>query len=543
MPLRFLAPLAAWLALVVSLVVALQDARALWAAAVFAMLGALGLWDLIQVKHSIRRNYPILAHMRFIFEKVRPEIRQYFFEDDTDERPFSRNQRSIVYQRAKQQLDKRPFGTQLDVHEVGHEWIAHSIAPVQVSDSNFRVLVGEGRAQPYSISVFNISAMSFGALSANAIQALNRGAAMGGFAHDTGEGSISRHHRPKSPGEAGGDIIWEIASGYFGCRTPDGAFDPQRFAEQARLPQVKMIEVKLSQGAKPGHGGVLPAAKVTREIAEARGVPEGVDCVSPAGHPAFSTPMGLLEFIERLRELSGGKPVGFKFCVGHPWEWFAVVKAMLKSGITPDFIVVDGAEGGTGAAPLEFADHVGAPLQEGLLLVHNTLVGAGLRSKVKLGASGKIITAFDVARTLALGADWCNSARGFMFALGCLQAQTCHTGRCPTGVATQDALRQRALFVPDKAERVANFHRNTLKALAELIGAAGLAHPAQLRPWHIVKRTSETEVRLMSNLITVLGDGDLLTADSASGRAQHAVFKLYWPLADPESFQPTMQMR
>jgi glutamate synthase domain-containing protein 2 len=387
------------------------------------------------------------------------------------------------------------------------------------------------------MSVFNVSAMSFGALSANAIQALNRGAALGGFAHDTGEGSISRHHRARTPGEAGGDLVWEIGSGYFGCRTPDGNFDPHRFAEQARDPQVKMIEVKLSQGAKPGHGGVLPGAKVTAEIAEARGVAVGVDCISPAAHPAFSTPTGLLQFIEQLRELSGGKPVGFKFCVGHPWEWFAIVKAMLKTGITPDFIVVDGSEGGTGAAPLEFTDHVGTPLQEGLMLVHNTLVGAGLRSKVKLGASGKIITAFDVARTLALGADWCNSARGFMFALGCLQAQTCHTGRCPTGVATQDPLRQRALVVPDKAQRVANFHRNTLKALAELIGAAGLAQPCELAPHHIVKRISETQVRLMSNLISTLKDGDLVHGDGPAGRADHAVYKLYWPIADPESFK------
>jgi glutamate synthase domain-containing protein 2 len=539
MPKRFLAPLLTWLALAGSLLLWPAYAFAGWAALVFALLSAVAVWDLVQTRHSIQRNYPILAHLRFAFEKVRPEIRQYFFEDDTEARPFSRNQRSIVYQRAKQQLDKRPFGTQLDVGAVGHEWIAHSIAPQKVAGSDFRVLVGEGRAQPYALSVFNISAMSFGALSANAIQALNRGAALGGFAHDTGEGSISRYHRPLVEGEQAGDLIWEIGSGYFGCRTPQGRFDPQRFAAHAADPQVKMIEVKLSQGAKPGHGGVLPGAKVTPEIAQARGVAVGVDCVSPAAHPEFDSPVGLLNFIEHLRVLSGGKPVGFKFCVGHPWEWFAIVKAMLKTGITPDFIVVDGSEGGTGAAPVEFTDHVGTPLQEGLMLVHNTLVGAGLRTKVKLGASGKIITAFDIARTLALGADWCNSARGFMFALGCLQAQTCHTGRCPTGVATQDVLRQRALVVPDKAERVANFHRNTLKALAELVGAAGLQHPRDLRTWHIVKRTSETQVRLMSNLVTSLAPGDLLAQEGPSGRAEHAVFKLYWPIADPESFQPT----
>ncbi len=534
MPMRYVVPVAVAALCVLSIALLGATPLAWWGVAVFGALTALALWDYLQTRHAIRRNYPILGNLRFFFEKIRPEIRQYFVEGDTDERPFSRNQRSIVYQRAKKELDKKPFGTQVDVGATGYEWISHSITPVKVADADFRIVVGAERAKPYSMSVFNISAMSFGALSANAIRALNQGAKAGGFAHDTGEGSISRYHR-----ECGGDLVWEIGSGYFGCRKEDGSFSPERFVENARDAQVKMIEVKLSQGAKPGAGGILPAPKVTPEIAQARGVPAWQDCISPASHSAFSTPVGLLEFIETLRRMSGGKPTGFKFCVGHPWEWFAIVKAMLHTGITPDFIVVDGSEGGTGAAPVEFTDHVGTPLQEGLLLVHNTLVGARLRDRIRIGASGKIVTAFDVARTLALGADWCNSARGFMFAVGCIQAQHCHTGKCPTGVTTQDPWRQRALDVPDKAARVANFHKNTLKALTELIGAAGIAHPQDLRPWHIVKRISDTEVRLMSNLVRYLEPGDLIEGNGPAGRAEQRVFQVYWPLAAPHSFAPS----
>ncbi|WP_395054655.1 FMN-binding glutamate synthase family protein, partial [Polaromonas sp.] len=368
---------------------------------------------------------------------------------------------------------------------------------------------------------------SFGALSANAIQALNAGAKRGGFAHDTGEGSISIHHR-----KHGGDLIWEVASGYFGCRNDNGCFNAEKFAANARDPQVKMIELKLSQGAKPGHGGMLPGPKVTPEIAEARGVPVGVDCISPASHSAFSTPVEMMQFIARLRELSGGKPTGFKLCIGHPWEWFAMVKAMLETGITPDFIVVDGAEGGTGAAPLEFTDHVGAPVQEGLLLVHNTLLGVGLRDRISIGCAGKVISAFDITRMMALGADWCNSGRAFMFALGCIQAQTCHTGNCPTGVTTQDPVRQQALVVPDKAERVWRYHQSTLKALKELLEAAGLHHTDDVSAHHIVRRINDTEVRLLSNLVMRVKEGSLLTdLDS-----QHQVFKLYWPLASAHSF-------
>jgi glutamate synthase domain-containing protein 2 len=375
--------------------------------------------------------------------------------------------------------------------------------------------------------------MSFGALSGNAIRALNGGARKGGFAHDTGEGSISPHHRVH-----GGDLIWEVASGYFGCRDEHGRFSAERFAANASDPQVKMIEVKLSQGAKPGHGGVLPGPKVTAEIAATRGVRQGEDCVSPARHSEFTTPVELLEFVEKLRKLSGGKPTGFKLCIGHPWEWFAICKAMLEARLLPDFIVVDGAEGGTGAAPLEFVDHVGTPLQEGLLLVHNTLVGLGLRDRIKLGCSGKIISAFDIARAMALGADWCNSARGFMFALGCLQAQTCHTGRCPTGVATQNPLRQKALAVPDKLERVYRFHHHTLGALRELTQAAGLSHPREFRATHLVRRVSENEVRLLANLLPQTRRGELLDASEGKCAWPHKVYELYWPRASSRTFAP-----
>ena len=497
-----------------------------WAALVLLFLTALGLRDTLQVQRSVLRNYPVIGHLRFLMEFVRPEIRQYFIEGDNEAAPFSRQQRSLVYQRAKGDSDKRPFGTQMDVGAVGYEWINHSIAPSHLASHDFRVTIGATRAQPYSASVFNISAMSFGALSANAILSLNEGARRGGFAHDTGEGSISRHHRAH-----GGDLIWEIGSGYFGCRDDDGTFNADTFAQNATQAQVKMIELKLSQGAKPGHGGVLPGPKVTAEIAEARGVPQGVDCVSPASHSAFATPIEMMHFIERLRGLSGGKPTGFKLCIGHPWEWFAIAKAMLQTGITPDFIVVDGAEGGTGAAPLEFTDHVGAPLQEGLLLVHNTLVGLGLRDKIRLGCAGKVVSAFDIARMLALGADWCNSARGFMFALGCLQAQSCHTGHCPTGVTTQDPQRQRALVVPQKSERVHQFHQNTLKALKELVQAAGLQHPSELTAAHIVRRTSDHSVKLLANLLPFVQPGALLR-----GEMPHQVFQVYWPMAQASSF-------
>ena len=535
-PLRYLTLIIAGFVFILSLTIASLIHAGWWLVLLSGALTGVGVADVMQTKRSILRNYPILAHFRFFFEMVRPEIRQYLLEQDTEQNPFSRNQRSIVYQRAKQVLDKRPFGTQLDVYQPGYEWVGHSILPAKVEHHDFRIMIGADRPQPYSASIFNISAMSFGALSANAIRALNQGAKKGNFMHDTGEGSISRYHRPDQPGDSGGDLVWEIGSGYFGCRNPDGSFSEQKFIDNAAIAQVKLIEIKLSQGAKPGHGGVLPGAKVSVEIAEARGVPAGVDCISPSCHSSFDTPIGLLQFVDKLRTLSGGKPTGFKLAIGHPWEFFGIVKAMQQTGILPDFIVVDGGEGGTGAAPVEFTDHVGMPLQEALLLVHNTLVGTNLRDKVRIGASGKIVTAFDIVRTLALGADWCNSARGFMFALGCIQSQNCHTGKCPTGVTTQDPLRQRALVVPDKAERVTHFHQNTLKALAELLAAVGLRHPSELRPRHIVRRLSPNRVALASALLEYLEPGSLLEG------AMHArlpeVFNTYWPLARAESFHP-----
>ncbi|HTH43767.1 MAG TPA: FMN-binding glutamate synthase family protein [Oxalicibacterium sp.] len=536
-PVRYLGLMAAALLFVSSLTIGLVLHVGWWLVLLSGALLLLGIRDMRQKDHALLRNYPILAHFRYLLEAIRPEIRQYFLEEDAAATPFSRNQRSLVYQRAKQTIDKRPFGTQLDVYQSDYEWINHSIVPTKVGAHDFRITIGGERTQPYSASVFNISGMSFGALSANAIRALNRGAQLGGFMHDTGEGSISRYHRPEQDNEPGGDLVWQIASGYFGCRNDEGGFSPEKFAASATLPQVKMIEIKLSQGAKPGHGGVLPGAKVSAEIAAARGVTQGIDCISPSSHSAFDTPIGLLHFVEQLRTLSGGKPTGFKLAIGHPWEFFGIVKAMLQTGILPDFIVVDGGEGGTGAAPVEFTDHVGVPLQEALLLVHNTLVGAGLRDKVKIGASGKIVTAFDIVRTLALGADWCNSARGFMFALGCVQSQSCHTDRCPTGIATQDATRQRAIVVPEKAQRVASFHRNTLKALAELIAAAGLRHPSELQPHHLVRRVSANQVKLVSALLPYLEAGQLL-AETSSSAPLPEVFSKYWPISQAESFQP-----
>jgi glutamate synthase domain-containing protein 2 len=507
----------------------LPDPAAIVLFVLTAALSGMGLYDLGQPMHSVRRNYPIIGRLRWFFEEIRPEIRQYLIESDNDKAPFSRAQRSLVYARAKNESSDRAFGTLVDVYQNGYEFIAHSTQPAPVADpATFRIPIGgHDGAPPYMASIFNISAMSFGSLSANAIRALNKGARLGNFAHDTGEGSISPHHR-----EHGGDLIWEIGSGYFGCRTADGRFDPARFAEQAADPQVKMIEVKLSQGAKPGHGGILPGEKVTPEIAATRGVPVGEDCISPARHREFSTPLELIDFLATLRRLSNGKPVGMKLCVGQPWEFMGIVKAMRETGVAPDYIVVDGAEGGTGAAPVEFADNLGMPMRESLLFVHNTLVGAGLRRRIKIGAAGKIVSAFDIAAVLALGADWTNSGRGFMFALGCIQSLSCHTNRCPVGVATQDPMRQRALVVPDKADRVLSFHRNTMRALAEMIAAAGLDHPSQLGPHHLVRRVSLTEIRLFSQLHIFLEDGELLT-----GSHDRDFYSAAWRLARSDSFE------
>ncbi len=494
----------------------------------FGFFAFLGLRDLLQTSHAILRNYPIAAHLRFIMENIRPEMRQYFFETDTDGTPFARDKRAIVYQRAKRQLDKRPFGTQYDVYAGRYEWLHHSIAPKPVAKVLPRVLIGGVNcSQPYSSSVFNISAMSYGSLSANAIRALNRGAALGGFAHDTGEGGVSPYHR-----ENGGDLIWEIGSGYFGARDAHGHFSPQAFAETAADAQIKMVELKLSQGAKPGHGGVLPGKKVTQEIARIRGVQPGVDCNSPAYHSAFSTPIELMEFVARMRELSGGKPAGFKMCIGHKWEFLAIVKAMLETGIRPDFIVIDGKEGGTGAAPLEFLDHIGMPLRDGLAFAHNALIGAGLRDDMRIGAAGKIVSGFDMARAMALGADWCNAARGFMFAVGCIQAQQCHTDQCPTGVATQDPSRQRAIVVGPKSERVASFHAETVKALAELVAASGLEHPNELRTFHFMHRAAPDRTVTFCDLYPQLEPGELIAG------ARDEKLREAWDKARASSFAP-----
>ena len=500
-----------------------------WVMSLF--LTTVGFHDVIQSKHAILRNYPIMGHFRFFFESFRPEIRQYFIESDEDALPFSRSQRSLVYQRAKNENADKPFGSIIDVYQEDYRFLTHSLAPRTPADfKTFRIQIGnEQCSQPYSASIMNISAMSFGSLSANAIRALNKGAKMGDFYHDTGEGSLSPYHL-----ENGGDIVWEIGSGYFGCRTLDGKFDPDKFQQQAiNNPSIKMIEIKLSQGAKPGHGGILPKDKITEEIAQIRGVPRDRDCVSPASHSAFSTPIEMMQFIQNLRTLSGGKPVGFKLCIGQPWQFMSIVKAILQTKIVPDFIVVDGSEGGTGAAPIELIDHMGTPLREALLFVHNTLVGAGLRDQIKIGASGKIISAFDIASIMAMGADWVNSARGFMFAVGCVQAQSCHTNQCPVGVATQDVQRQKALDVPTKADRVFHFQQNTMKALAEMLAAAGLEHPNEIKAHHLAQRISDREIKNYAQLHFWLKKDELLSCENKDD--ENFYFRM-WNLATADRF-------
>jgi len=508
----------------------------LWGSALGVLaIGAalIGVYDFTQNKSAVLKNYSLSARLRFLFEHFRPEIRQYFLESDHEETPFSREQRALVYRRAKGMEGLRPFGTLRNVNEIGHEWINHSMVPSHIDSQDFRIRIGGPDCQqPYMSSVMNISGMSYGALSPNAIEALNKGAKLGGFAHTTGEGAISRFHR-----EHGGDLIWQIGSGYFGCRNLDGTFAPEKFAQTAADDQVKMIEIKLSQGAKPGHGGILPGAKVSEASAEARGVPVGQDCISPAAHSEFSTPLELCAFIGRLRELARGKPVGVKLCVGHPWEFFAFAKAMRETGITPDFITIDGSEGGTGAAPVEFADHRGAPIREGVMLVHNTLTGIGLRDRIKLIVSGKIISAFDMCRLFALGADGCNAARAFMFAIGCIQAQVCHSGKCPTGVTTQEPGRYRALVVDDKFQRVANYHRSTLNALKETIESAGLGAPADLSPHHLMIRVNSREVRSAASQYLWVDAGELDRTELS-----HPAFAKYWPQANAQGFAPALTL-
>ncbi|OYW57097.1 MAG: FMN-binding glutamate synthase family protein [Azorhizobium sp. 32-67-21] len=492
------------------------------------VLAFVGVFDIAQKHHSLLRNYPIIASVRWLFEAVRPYLRQYIVEGDLEGEPFNRKERSLVYARAKGEEDRQPFGTELDTNSTEYEWMTHSMAPMPVASEPFRVRVGGADVtQPYDAAVLNVSAMSFGSLGRNAIEALNLGAHKGGFYHDTGEGGLSPYHRIH-----GGDIVWQVASGYFGCRNRDGTFAPEKFREKAADPHVKMIEVKLSQGAKPGHGGVLPAAKVTAEISEIRGIPMGEDCISPSRHPSFSTPAQMMEFIASLRELSGGKPVGVKMCVGHPTEVFALVKGMLHTGITPDFIVVDGAEGGTGAAPQELTNHMGMPLREGLVLMRNALVGTGLRDRVRLAASGKVTSGFSMAANMAVGADWCNAARAFMFSLGCVMSMRCHTGGCPTGITTNDPHLQRGLVVEDKAERVARFQRHTVEALADLVAAAGLSHPSELQPHHIWHRLTPVEAKSLDKLYPFLSRSILLEAP------QETIYAAEWAAASASSFLP-----
>jgi len=500
---------------------------ALWGFALALPLIGLGVYDMLQTKHTIRRNFPFLGRFRYWFEAIRPEIQQYFVESNSSGRPFSRELRSLVYRRAKNVTDTIPFGTEYDVYAIGYQWMNHSLLALEPAEVAPRVRVGGPAClQPYEAAVLNVSAMSYGALSRNAILALNRGAQLGGFYHNTGEGGLSPYHL-----EGGGDICWQIGTGYFGCRDEHGNFDGELFREKAKTPQIKMIEIKLSQGAKPGHGGILPAKKVSLEIAQIRHVPVGKDVISPPTHTAFTTPVGLCEFILRLRELSAGKPIGFKLCLGKRREFLAICKAMVETGIYPDFITVDGGEGGTGAAPLEFSNVLGTPLDEALVFVHNALVGIGIRQHVRVIGSGRVVTGFDIAHKLAIGADLCNSARAMMFALGCIQAQRCNTNDCPTGVATQDPSLVAGLVVADKAVRVRNFQHNTVKAFVELLAASGLRRPDELRPWHILRRISPTEVRHYGEMYEYLRDRELLAEPVPQS------FARAWRAAAPQSFE------
>lgn len=465
-----------------------------------------GLMDAFQKKQAIRRNFPVIGNFRYLLESIRPEINQYFIESNLDGKPFSRERRNVIYQRAKGVTDTVPFGTQNDVYAPDYEWVNHSISPKPHLHEHPRVMIGgKDCTQPYGAALLNISAMSYGSLSTNAILALSKGAQKGGFYHNTGEGGISPYHL-----EGGGDLVWQVGTGYFGCRNHDGTFNDEKFQKRATNPQVKMIEIKLSQGAKPGHGGILPAAKVTKEISLIRDVPMGQDVNSPPWHTAFNSPKGLLEFVARLRKLSGGKPVGFKLCLGKHREFMAICKAMIETGITPDFITVDGGEGGTGAAPLEFSNSIGTPLNEALVFVHNALVGINLRDQVKIIASGKVSTGINIFSKLALGADLCNSARGMLFSLGCIQALRCNTNTCPTGVATQDPELVQGLVVQDKFARVARYQQATVKSFLEIIAAAGMSSPSEIRPWHIQKRVSTTEVKHYAEIYNFVEKGALL---------------------------------
>jgi len=497
-----------------------------WALVIVLPLSILGCYDIFQRRKNVLRNYPVWGHWRYILLSIRPMIQQYFINTDQSGRPFNAAQRDLVYTRSEGKLDMQPFGTQLDVHETGFEWVNHSMQPTEPTADCARITVGGPACkQPYSASIYNISAMSFGALSSEAIRALNRGARLNNFYHNTGEGGASKHHLRE-----GGDVVWQIGTGYFGCRSVEGGFDSEKFHEQAQHANIKMIEIKLSQGAKPAHGAVLPGEKVTKEIAEARGVSVGVTVDSPARHRAFSTPLELIQFIQRLRELSDGKPIGFKLCLGNRIDFMAICKAMIKLDIYPDFITIDGCEGGTGAAPVEFTDHIGVPLNEGIIYIHNTLVGCGIRKHIRLIASGKVITGFDLVTKLALGADICNAARGMLFSIGCIQSRRCHTNTCPTGIATQNPELRYALNIDEKSKRVSHFHEETIQSFLQVLGATGLSHASELYPGIIHRRISRDKALTYDEIFPYLEENQIIDGNAP------CLYQKFWNAASSDSF-------
>ncbi len=495
---------------------------------IFIPLITMGLYDMYQSKKTIRRNFPLLGRMRYLLESLGPEMRQYFIETDTAGKPFNRLQRSLVYQRSKKESDSMPFGTQLDVYEDGYEWINHSIRAIPFSqvNPNPRVKIGSSQClKPYEASLFNISAMSFGSLSKNAILALNNGAKQGQFYHNTGEGGLSPYHLQ------GGDVVWNIGTGYFSCRTDDGKFNYDEYVKRATLDNVKMIEIKFSQGAKPGHGGILPKEKVTDEIAAIRLVPKGKDILSPPTHSAFTNPLELMEFVQLIRKGSEGKPIGIKICIGNKSEFLSICKAMIETKTYLDFITVDGGEGGTGAAPQEYSDHVGMPLRDAIAFVYDALNGFGIKDQVKIIASGKVISGFDIVRTLSLGADLCNSARGMMFALGCIQALECHNNTCPTGVATQNPDLMKGLVPEEKSVRVARFQHETVKSAMDLIASAGLAHPDDVTRDVVTTRIDRNKVETYAEIFPELESGCLLQESTVPKE-----FLYFWRKASVERF-------
>ncbi len=495
------------------------------------LLFLISLKDFFQKKRSILSNFPLIGRFRFLLESIRPELRQYYWESDDDEVPYSRNQRTMVYQRSKNISGVRPFGSLEKMYDDDFVWLNHSITPTNIKSQNFRTKVGIG-VKSYEMSVLNISGTSFGAISPPAITSLNKAAKLGGFAHNTGEGSLSKYHE-----DGKGDTIWQISSGYFGCRDKNGNFCPKSFSKKAKKDQIKMIEIKISQGAKPGHGGMLLAPKVTDEIAQTRGIQVGKDCISPSKHKEFSNPLELLNFVENLRKLSGNKPVGIKMCIGHPWELISIVKTMIIKKKYIDFITIDGAEGGTGAAPAEFTDHLGSPLKDAIIFVDNALIGSRLRNRVKIGVSGKVVSAFDIAHMCSLGADWVNMARPFMFAIGCIQCRSCHTGECPSGIATMDPMRYRAIDIEDRSERAFNFHKNTLFVLKELLESVGVNHPSELNRRHIVRRLSESEIRLADQIYPKVEKGELMKRGKIN--VADPRLNVYWNKVTPYSFNYT----